>query len=332
MIKLPIEELSTALVAGNYNDTSKFIVSIVPIYMDIITAKTPAMPKGKNTEYNVVGRITWLCKDNESNLCCITSSYVAETDDDREFLVNHPLLSNDYFINYSATADMLMSTLPNYHTNLEFIFKNFNDSVDSIDEPSIFLYGYEHIELVGNKSYKFKMIKVSPEVYSSFAFMDKCIRGAVINNADLWNVIKFGAQADSGPTYMINAQKVSIKDCCLIKQPKDYTKKVAARIEINDIYELILALNVPTKSKITNKAIKKVDFIDFTKDYFLEGTHRYVEKYRFADSVGAGQDGNDKQCIFFIRAKSRDDQRMLFIIDQKARETIYEQLDFLLND
>ncbi len=327
MIKLPIEELSTKSIDWSSNGAIK-LVSIVPIYMDIITTKVPSLPKGKAMVYTVIGRITWLCKDDKSNLCCVTSSYVADSDDERKFLVNHPLLSNGYFINYSAIADMLMSTLPNYHTNLEFTFKNPDDLTNN---EEIFLYGYEHIGLIDNENNKLKIIKVSPEVYSSFAFMDRSIFTATINNADLWNVIKFGSQADSSPTYMTDVQKVSVKDCCLIDQPKDYAKKIAARLEINDIYELILALKVPEKSKITNKAIKKVDFIDFTKDYYLEGTCRYVEKYRFTASTGTGKDDNNRVCIF-IRAKSRDEQKMLFAFDQKARETIYEQLDLLLND
>lgn len=316
MLKPVLDELTT-LELNNEKD-HKIIKSVTPISMNIM------VPRAEDGSYSVLARITWLCKDVSDKLFCLTSTYVAEDESDEEFLVTSPLLADKYFTNYSLTADILMSTLDHYLTDMKFSFKY--SQIHKAKNTEISLLAFEKSEL-SSKEDKLYKIMVTPEVYATLSFVDQYMVEAIYNNADLYSSLVYGADENNN-TYIFDTDKVEILDIACIKGKGKY-KNLAVKMKISHInddesssedLELMALVALDKGKKILNKEIRKKNINDISKDYMVKDNNQYIQRFMF--------NNNDH---LFIKAVNINKDGVLVSINSEVQDEMVSKINILLN-
>ena len=320
MIKPTISDLYTLDKGGDAN--SRIIKAVTPISMNIM------VPKADDGSYSVLARITWLCKDMTDKLFCLTATYAAEDEADEEFLVSSPLLADRYYANYSLTADLLMSSLDHFLTDLNFEFK-FPKEIHQTNETEIYCQAFDKAEDGDEKNDKLHKIMVSPEVYSTLTFVDNYMLDGILNNADLYSALVFGAD-EANNTYIFEADRLEVEDVALVKSKGVRSKSLAVKLKLahkDTELELLCLVGLDKGKKILNRDIKKNTFDNLTKDYMVGNNDQYIQRFTFQDTI----DKDQEMEYMFIKAVNVRKDGVLFALSKDLQQELISKVDILLN-
>ena len=326
MIKAIISELGT-LHEGTDKD-SRIIKSVTPISMNIM------VPKTEDGTYSVLARITWLCKDVTNTLFCLTSTYVAEDDVDEEFLVSSPLLADRYYTNYSLTADILMSSLDHFLTDMDFKFK-YPDNIHKTNETEIYCQAFDKSETDDPNNDKLHKIMVSPEVYSTLSFVDHYMLDSIINTADLYSALVFGAD-ETNNTFIFDADKVEVLDVAVVKNKHSKNKGLAVKLKARHTgkyeseIELLALVQLEKGKKVLNSNIKKNSINKLGEDYLSSNENHFIQRFMFEDNVSSDNEVNGK--YLFIKAVNINKDGILVALNDKVQEEMTDQIDALISN
>lgn len=312
MLKPTIEELST-LTPGGYED-SRVVKSCVPINMSIM------VPKAEDGSYSVLARITWLCKTYQDTLFCLTTSYVAEDQVDEEFLVSNPLLDDRYFANYKLSADILMSTLSHFLTDMNFTFAR---DIHKANETEISCQALEITESV--QTDKLHKIMVSPEVFSTMKFVDEYMLDGIYNTADLHSAVVFGPDEENN-TYIFKVGGVNIKN--IAPANKKSSSNIAVKMEVWDESEtnyLHLLFPIDIGKKYKKKCFNKVVLGDLTKGYLVDES-QFISRFCFSAITNAAETDD----YLFIKAVDYRKNGILFAFSPKIQKEITDTITSIL--
>ena len=322
MTKPVIQEFTT-LPKGE-DENSRIIKAISPLSLNIM------VPKALDDSYSVLARVTWLCKDVEGYLFCLTSTYVSESDEDDEFLALSPLSSERYFCNYNITADLLASSLPHYLTDLDFKFK-YPDKVHRSNETEIYCQAFEQTEDENGNATEGKLhkIMVSPEVYSTLKYMDTYFLDGVTNNGELHSAIVLGAD-ETNNTFIFEPDIVEVVDAAMIDKTSLMVRvKLYHTGKSQSSVELMMLTGLDkTSSKIIKKEIRKKDPKAFSDEYMKKDENQFIQRYSFSSNVSETDEVN----FLFVKAVNIKKDGLLIalrpdvqpILTNKIAEFVYK--------
>ena len=322
MLKPTINELYTHNEEEkSYNRTIK---AVSPISMNIM------VPKSEDEKYSILTRITWLCKDIHNKLFCLTTTYVAENELDEEFFLTSPLLSDKHYINQNLTADILMSSLDHFITDMNFniISKDNRINIHKIKSFQIYCHAFDKTD-DGEKIYK---IMASPEVFSTLTFADEYMTNGILNNADLYSALSFGANENNN-TIIFDVDTYDIVSIAPLKSTGCSYRNLAVKVRLHhkeDIYneksseekadyvdeypyiELLMLIQLPKSSKIKATRVKKNKLEDLLEG--MNDRNQFIQKFSFDHVI------NCDTPYKFIRASNKYNDGILITFDSSRFE------------
>lgn len=278
----------------------KLVSAATPISMNII------VPKGDYGNYYVLARLTWLCKQPSGTLFCLTTTYQAQSAEDEDYLASLPFLSDKYYTNYALSSNIIMSSVDNYLTDLNFT----RDEGASEYECWAF---YQGKDLADDKLY---CITMMPEVYATMKYVDSYILNKYYNIENLYLALNGGAQ-ESMQTIDYVVSKAAVLDSMIKTDKITKQKFIISRVEFRTYsksgspVECMLA--TPIEGRVKKVKSNTGSFYD-ERDINLQ-----KQVYKFKDTI-------DDESYQFIKTENENNVSYLFILSDDCKSALLNEI------
>jgi hypothetical protein len=277
-------------------DENDFIIDFIAPFQISLEDYTEA---GKYQALN-----TFLATNKNGKVFTISTLYLVENENEKEFINSIPYNSSNVFSSTPITSNILINTLDNYISNFEFEY---------IDDEDINKFRIKTKKINDDKSFSDEeyIFKMTSDVFSSINYIDTYVFDMVVNNHDLGVASIIGKSVDN-PTPIVIVDSVE-KIVAMAQMKKDSTcSGVEFTIKDNN-GEKNTILAIFDFGKMPKKKYKGMTLEKLQKLYLQEADQYFQIYSNFC------MFSNIDKNYFIIRAKNKDFQTKLFLLDSTIR-------------